>query len=599
MLLVVGSFAAIAEGAQGNISKDINVSVSGLENGDKVNFIQVIKWVDGTGWAYVDGLTAAATTAGVTLPPLTNITGQVDISTTPYTVTSGAISAEHAGILAKAAAALPASAIHQENAVSGTATYADAPAGLYYAQVVPGTADYLYNTIFVGADFKSDNATNAIDASNATLAQATGAASAIAKKERVTLTKESMPSTAAAATGADNIKYDHAVGDIVDFKISSTVPAYGLGYVNPHYVITDTIETSGLELCNASGGTAAKTDISVTVGELTMVADTDYVVALTGNTGFTVTLTADGIAKVAQTGVAQPIYVEYKAKITTLDGATVDERKNKATVNFSNKPTDSSSYSLLEDKTRHYTFSIDANVLGQTGYESSELVKIGIDEQGNEITAVTGYDNGTTHGALQNAKFGLYLTQAAAEAAAGDVEVAAADIAHPENNANLWAVQTSDGMGKLNFTGLDAKTYYLVELSAPTGYIKDSAVHTVVITAQYDEIAAGSYKNDDGITVNYDAYKILKTYTITVDGANASTYTFNNQGPVEDRGVKEAKLDEEGHAGDTSTKLKNVKATALPSTGGIGTTLFYIGGGILVLLAVVMLVTKKRMKAED
>ena len=46
-------------------------------------------------------------------------------------------------------------------------------------------------------------------------------------------------------------------------------------------------------------------------------------------------------------------------------------------------------------------------------------------------------------------------------------------------------------------------------------------------------------------------------------------------------------------------KIANNQGTELPHTGGIGTTLFYVGGGILVLLAIVMLVTKKRMKAED
>jgi len=35
-----------------------------------------------------------------------------------------------------------------------------------------------------------------------------------------------------------------------------------------------------------------------------------------------------------------------------------------------------------------------------------------------------------------------------------------------------------------------------------------------------------------------------------------------------------------------------------PSTGGMGTTLLYLAGGILVLAAVVLLVTKKRMASE-
>jgi len=36
-----------------------------------------------------------------------------------------------------------------------------------------------------------------------------------------------------------------------------------------------------------------------------------------------------------------------------------------------------------------------------------------------------------------------------------------------------------------------------------------------------------------------------------------------------------------------------------PTTGGMGTTLLYVGGSILVLLAVILLVTKRRMNAED
>jgi len=36
-----------------------------------------------------------------------------------------------------------------------------------------------------------------------------------------------------------------------------------------------------------------------------------------------------------------------------------------------------------------------------------------------------------------------------------------------------------------------------------------------------------------------------------------------------------------------------------PSTGGMGTTILYIGGSILVLAAVILLVTKRRMSADE
>jgi LPXTG-motif cell wall-anchored protein len=41
--------------------------------------------------------------------------------------------------------------------------------------------------------------------------------------------------------------------------------------------------------------------------------------------------------------------------------------------------------------------------------------------------------------------------------------------------------------------------------------------------------------------------------------------------------------------------IVNNKGTQLPSTGGIGTTIFYVVGGVLVLAAIILLVTKKRM----
>ena len=47
----------------------------------------------------------------------------------------------------------------------------------------------------------------------------------------------------------------------------------------------------------------------------------------------------------------------------------------------------------------------------------------------------------------------------------------------------------------------------------------------------------------------------------------------------------------------TTVEILNNAGSVLPETGGMGTTLFYVLGGILVLAAVVLLVTKKRMAA--
>ena len=112
--------------------------------------------------------------------------------------------------------------------------------------------------------------------------------------------------------------------------------------------------------------------------------------------------------------------------------------------------------------------------------------------------------------------------------------------------------------GGLTFNGLDAGTYTLVETAAPEGFTIDKTEHTVVIAATY---------NEDGT---------LNTYTITIDRKNTSTYT--------------ATYDKEGsvtriESTTTVTDIKNTKLSVLPSTGGIGTTIFTIGGCAIMIVA--------------
>ena len=57
--------------------------------------------------------------------------------------------------------------------------------------------------------------------------------------------------------------------------------------------------------------------------------------------------------------------------------------------------------------------------------------------------------------------------------------------------------------------------------------------------------------------------------------------------------------DAENH-GVAAMEIQNGKGTTLPSTGGVGATVFYLGGGAMVAVAGVYLITKKRMgKSEN
>lgn len=107
------------------------------------------------------------------------------------------------------------------------------------------------------------------------------------------------------------------------------------------------------------------------------------------------------------------------------------------------------------------------------------------------------------------------------------------------------AVQMISGQdGQFNVKGLDAGTYYLKEITPPDGY---SACKEIPVT-----IKADHSRNDQ----------------VNLEGSNLTN------------------------------DIVNIKAggITLPSTGGIGTTIFYVVGGGLMVAAIVLLVTKKRME---
>ena len=114
-------------------------------------------------------------------------------------------------------------------------------------------------------------------------------------------------------------------------------------------------------------------------------------------------------------------------------------------------------------------------------------------------------------------------------------------------------VVTTDATGAAKFQGLDSGVYKLEEIAAPAGYNLLKEDVTVTITATY---------GDDG--------------QIT-----SSSATSTNNGQYQQ-----------------TQKVENKAGLTLPSTGGIGTTIFYVLGSILVLGAGILLVTKKRMSSE-
>lgn len=115
---------------------------------------------------------------------------------------------------------------------------------------------------------------------------------------------------------------------------------------------------------------------------------------------------------------------------------------------------------------------------------------------------------------------------------------------------NKEEMKSAEETGIFNIIGLDAGVYYMRETTTPTGYNTCNDV-TIVINTSHQKTGSSN------------------KVTFTKSGENASTL---------------------------KNIIENNAGTTLPSTGGMGTTVFYVVGGGLMAVAVVLLVTKKRME---
>lgn len=127
-------------------------------------------------------------------------------------------------------------------------------------------------------------------------------------------------------------------------------------------------------------------------------------------------------------------------------------------------------------------------------------------------------------------------------------ESAATEMTTGNDNTN------TETFGRASFKGLKAGIYKLVEKTAPTGY--NGLAAPVVL-----KVESNGKKGAE--------------FALIVEDATGQTLT------------------------DNQVTVENERGATLPSTGGIGTTMFYVIGGILVAAAVVVLVSKKRMGAEQ
>lgn len=349
---------------------------------------------------------------------------------------------------------------------------------------------------------------------------------------------------------------DWNIGDSVPFKLIASIPDNIESYDEYKFVFHDTL-SNAFTLNQDSIKVFVAETTAANVEQFAPQDDDLYQVAVDGQS-FTLTI-PDINPLDAHGNPANYVIITYSATLNENADIGLNGNENTAYLEFSNDPNGDGLGRTTEDTVIVFTYELD----------------------GTKV-------DGETQAVLQNAQFVL-LNGAKTEAAMvvdGKVkgwvkvatEAAAPDVEMPEtyeewlelNRQHNGLILTSAENGLFNIAGLDDGTYYLREIQAPAGYNLLEEDVKLVITAT----TANGQDWNSGIATD-----ALTGLTIAV-----------NDGAAQDGGLD---------TGIVNVTVENNGGATLPETGGMGTTLFYIIGGLLVVGAGILLVVRIRMKAHN
>lgn len=248
------------------------------------------------------------------------------------------------------------------------------------------------------------------------------------------------------------------------------------------------------------------------------------------------------------------IEIVYRAHVNETAVSDGNGIPNQATIIYSNNPNSNGKGESTPDETNVYPINL-------------KLVKVD-----GKDTAVTLAGAKFVLSRLYNEGFGTHTEYGVVDAAGKIskwVHHYVGDGCAADNTEHNDAVTANDvgsilvtgADGSIQVSGLDTGSYSLIEIAAPDGYNKLAESIQISVNATIDET------ND-----------VIYSMTGTT-----------NQGSIVFDATKAV----------VQVTIPNFKGDVLPSTGGIGTTMFYVFGGLMFACAAVLLITKKRMNGED
>lgn len=344
------------------------------------------------------------------------------------------------------------------------------------------------------------------------------------------------------------------VGDTVSYKVSvNPVPNYN--GTNPKLNVVDTLD-KGLQYTDESLNVVVK-GANTDGTDKALVAGTDYTFTPSTKGGKTV-LTVDfvvGDKYTLNAYAGKVVEITYNATLTSDATLNDNANVNDVTLNYTRDSKTEGNGETDNDKTYTYTFDIDGNATGTTGI---------INKKGDKTEDKDG---------LNGATFALYKAE----------QLNANGSFEGDPYKTTTSEKQGDKKGQLHFTGLAAGTYYIQETAAPNGYSVNTTIFKVVIDATY-------YQTGDTLP-NGKEVGMLKSWTVKVgEGINATgnalkevaNFTVNNEGTMT-------------RAENGGMDIQNTSISSLPSTGGIGTTIFTIVGcGIMIAAAGLFFASRRK-----
>ncbi|MCI8418448.1 MAG: isopeptide-forming domain-containing fimbrial protein [Lachnospiraceae bacterium] len=548
MVMVLGmSVTALAEQSKPVETDSAVITVNGVKTGATVKAYKIAegKWNDFgfTGYSAVE-------VGGVTIKDLANPTAEEVMSI------ANAVDKENEGI-----------SVVESTTTAGIYT-ADLPVGMYLILVTKNASEDMtvYNpmiaSVYYSVEGTGDNNEAIGGAVSAEDKFEVNGQEIFAKSMNPNITKEIVNSGS-----GNNLGDDTAIGDSITFRVKTAFPGYSDEYTKVEFNVIDTL-SKGLTL------DAESVTVEVTGAKEQPVKDTDYTVeAVTDSDSKETTMTISFTSNYILANRNNEVIVQYTAALNGDAGLNFDENTNTVKAEYTNNPTTGSKGETEEKKTYHYTFGIDASINGSWDEITKELLKTGEEFVTGSTTEKAPLDGATFTLTSKTTPAKVYTTISGKGEVGKDVD----------ENGNALAGAKEIPSGYLKFTGLDAGEYVLQETKAPEGYSLNPVEIPVKIEAVY---------NTDGT---------LSSYTITVDGTKIesdgekvskyeATYEKNDETDEMDKTV--------GNVNSNTQQIPNTKIIGLPSTGGIGTTIFTIGGCAIMIIAAGLFFASRRKKVK-